>query len=107
MIAIKRIFALTSVFIFSVTPLVAHAQPTDFAGLVGLIIGIINPLFLLVLGGIVLVFLFGLAKLTFSLGDVKNVEEGKQLMFWGIVGLFVAFSFWGLVALLTNTFLSV
>lgn len=87
------------------TPLIVRAQPTDFAALVNLIIGLINPLFTLVLGGIVLMFLFGLAKFIFSLGSSDTIEEGKQLMFWGIVALFVALSFWGLVALLTNTFL--
>ncbi|MEX0933567.1 MAG: hypothetical protein WDZ74_02310 [Candidatus Paceibacterota bacterium] len=102
----KRTLIPTTVAIFfSLTPLVAYAQPANFAELVNLIIGIINPLFTLILGGIVLVFLFGLARFVFSLGDAKSVEEGKQLMFWGIIGLFVALSFWGLVALLTNTFL--
>jgi fumarate reductase subunit D len=93
--------------LLSQAPLTAYAQPVNFAELVNMLISIINPLIVLVLGGIVLVFLFGLAKFLFSLGDTKSIEDGKQLMFWGVVGLFVAFSFWGLVALLTNTFLSV
>jgi len=92
-------------FFTLMTPFVAHAQPENFVELVNLIIALINPLFTLVLGGIVIMFLFGLAKFVFSLGSSDNIEEGKQLMFWGIVALFVALSFWGLVALLTNTFL--
>lgn len=99
-----KLTALT--YLLLATPFVVHAQPANFAELVNLIISLINPLFTLVLGGIVLMFLFGLAKFIFSLGSSDNIEEGKQLMFWGIVALFVALSFWGLVALLTNTFLA-
>jgi len=70
------------------------------------LIGIINPIFSLVIGAIVLMFLFGLAKFAFSLGNTESLEQGRQFMFWGIVALFIAFAFWGLVAILSNTFLT-
>jgi phosphate starvation-inducible membrane PsiE len=65
---------------------------------------IIGPLFVLILGAILIVFLFGLAKFIFSLGNTEDIEDGKRLMVLGIIALFVAFSFWGLVAMLSATF---
>ncbi|MFA6270211.1 MAG: hypothetical protein WC657_03325 [Candidatus Paceibacterota bacterium] len=43
-------------------------------------------------------FFWGVAKYIRSgaAGD-KAAEEGKKVMVWGIVGLFVAFSIWGII----------
>lgn len=86
-------------------PSIVFAQPSTFAELVDVIISIINPLFGLIVGGIVLMILFGLTKFLFSLGNANSVEDGKQLMFWGVIALFVAVAFWGFVEILSNTFL--
>lgn len=47
-----------------------------------------------------LVFIFGIVKFISHSGDEKATEAGKQLMIWGIIGLFVIVSVWGLVAIL-------
>ena len=45
-----------------------------------------------------LVFVWGLAKFIFRLGgDEKAVTEGKNLMIWGLVALFVMVSIWGIL----------
>ena len=45
-----------------------------------------------------LVFVWGLAKFIFRLGgDEKAVTEGKNLMIWGLVALFVRVSIWGIL----------
>jgi len=64
---------------------------------------IIGPIVPLLIGLAVLVFLYGVLTFTFSEGGAKK-EEGKQYMIWGIVGLFVMVSVWGLVAILQGTF---
>lgn len=46
-----------------------------------------------------LVFFWGLARFIFNAGDEKKVEEGKRLMVWGVIALFVMASIWGIVAL--------
>jgi len=100
----RPLFLLTSFFI---SPAALHAaiRTDNFENLVrDLSSHIIGPLFILVLGGILVVFLFGLAKFIFSLGNAEDADEGKDLMFWGIIALFVAFSFWGLVTIISNTF---
>lgn len=86
-------------------PSIVFAQPSTFAELVDVIISIINPLFMLSISLIFLMFLWGLAKFIFSLGNSKSIDDGKQLMFWGIIALFLVLSVWGIVAILRNTFL--
>lgn len=51
-----------------------------------------------------IVFIWGLIKFIWSAGDTKKSAEGKQLMLWGIIGLFVIVAMWGLVEVLRSTF---
>jgi len=50
-----------------------------------------------------LFFFWGMAKYIWSVGDGK--DEGKKIMIWGIIALFVMASVWGLVAFLQTEFL--
>jgi hypothetical protein len=51
----------------------------------------------------VLVFLWGLMKFMFKgQGSDSARSEGRKLMLWGIIGLFVMTSMWGLVAIFSN-----
>ena len=49
-------------------------------------------------------FFYGLAKYILNSGDEEKRTEGKGIMIWGIIALFVMVSVWGLVNLLANTF---
>jgi len=64
---------------------------------------IIRPLGTLFLAAAVVVFFWGMVKYMSSLGDEKKRADGKYMMAWGIVALFVMVSVWGLVAIITNT----
>lgn len=103
----KRFLPFFTFLIF--VPQVALAQPPtrppgNFAELVNLIIGLANPIFILIISLILLAFLFGLARTIFSLGGTEGVEQGKQIMIWGAIALFLSIAFWGIVALFQNTF---
>ncbi len=63
---------------------------------------ILARLVYLIIAVAVFVFLFGIFKFIRSEGDDK--QAGRELMFWGIVGIFVMISVWGLVAILQGTF---
>ncbi len=65
------------------------------------------------IGGSVIPLLFSIALAVFFYGVVKYViagdgtdsrEEGRWFMIYGVVGLFVMVSVWGLVAVISNTF---
>jgi hypothetical protein len=51
-----------------------------------------------------LVFIWGVVKYFFLNGsDEGSREEGRQFILWGIIGMVVLFSVWGLVNLLLST----
>ncbi len=51
----------------------------------------------ILLGIAVLVFFWGLVKFINHAGDEKTTEEGKQLMVWGMIAIFVIFTLWGII----------
>lgn len=50
----------------------------------------------------VLFFFWGVAKFIFASGSGK--DEGKKIMVWGVVAIFVMSSVWGIVAFVSETF---
>ena len=36
-------------------------------------------------------------------GDEKKIEEGKRMMFWGVIALFIMASITGIITLLQDT----
>jgi len=64
--------------------------------------GIIKPVIILLVSLAVLLFIYGVIMNVISEGGQKK-ESAKMYMVWGIVGLFVIVSMWGIVAFLRNT----
>jgi hypothetical protein len=82
------------------------AGGTTFKGYVDGIVGAINTIVVPVIFALAfLVFVWGVVNYFFlNSGDEKKREDGRQFMLWGIIGLVVLFSVWGLVNLLLSTF---
>ncbi len=109
--AILWVFVLTMKNILAVlailfTPLAfVHAQDTTFltnlsSGLEGAITA-----FIPVLAGLaVLVFVWGLIVFIANADNEQQRQTGRQRMVWGLVGLFIVFSVWGLVQLMQAVF---
>ena len=51
-----------------------------------------------------LYFFWGLANYILSAGDDGKKEEGRNIMIWGSITLFVMVSIWGIIALIQDTF---
>lgn len=51
----------------------------------------------------VLFFFWGIARFILAAGDEKKIEEGKRMMFWGVIALFVMASISGIISLLQGT----
>ena len=85
----------------SLTPLFASAALENTQGLITAAKGIVSSLIVLAGGLALLYFVYGLAKFIrkASEGDVK---EGKNIMMWGIIALFVMVSVWGIIQLLAS-----
>ena len=85
-------------------PHFAFAAITNFASFVGLVIKILSLLIPIVISLALLAFLWGITVFILNAGDAQKRSEGKQIMIWGIIALFVMLSVWGLVRLLQSTF---
>lgn len=102
----KKITYLISIATLSLMAIpVLAAPPENFKQVIENVFigGILRPLVPFLIGLAVVVFIYGVIILMFSEGGEKK-EEGKQFMFWGIIGIFVMVSVWGLVAIVSNTF---
>ncbi len=49
-------------------------------------------------------FIWGVIQMFINPNNEEARKQGKSYVIWGLVGLFVIISVWGLVAVLTNTF---
>jgi hypothetical protein len=65
---------------------------------------IINPLILLVFAAGFFYFMWGLVKFLFNSTSGEASDDGKQHMLWGIVGMFIMVSAWGILTILLDTF---
>ena len=77
----------------------------DFSEIVSFFVYIIvNPLVYLIIGFAVVYFLWGVTKYILHSGDARAREEGRSMMIYGIIAIFVMVSVWGFVNLLDETF---
>lgn len=97
----NKIYKAVPFLILLILPIVSLAQPSDrlggtyriFTAIKNLVTEILVPL-VFILG--LLAFFYGVVKYVWSEGEGKG--EGKKIMVWGIVALFVMSAVWGLVA---------
>ncbi len=65
---------------------------------------IINPIILVVFACGVFLFMFGLVEFLWKLNAGHGEEEGKQHMMWGVVGMLIMVSVYGIISMLDSTF---
>ena len=51
-----------------------------------------------------LAFVLGVARFIKAAGNEKEVKDSKNLLIWGIIGLFVMVTIWGIIAFLQGEF---
>ena len=74
-------------------------RPNNFSDLVGVFFELIQAALPVIVGMALLVFIWGLAKFIFRVGgDEKALADGKKLMVWGLIALFILVSFWAIIA---------
>jgi hypothetical protein len=75
----------------------AQFVPGPIGTTLDLVQTIIDILIPLLLSLAVLVFLWGLVKYIANASDEAAKESAKLLMVWGMIGLFVMVTFWGII----------
>ena len=85
--------------VFLLSPMSVFAQTgTSLVGnTVAQVSAIVAQLVPLLVSIAVLLFLWGIVKFIAKIGDEEGRKAGKSLMIWGMVGLFVMISFWGII----------
>lgn len=89
-------------------PALAFAEEVDsltgIFAFIQAIQGILNVLLPLVVTLAILAFFWGLVMYLWAAGDPKQRAQGKGLMIWGVIALFVMVSIWGLVQVIGSLF---
>ncbi|QQG37736.1 MAG: hypothetical protein HYS26_03880 [Candidatus Kaiserbacteria bacterium] len=65
---------------------------------------IINPAILVVFAAGFFMFMWGLVQFVLGLDEGGKREDGVRHMLWGIIGMVIMVSVYGILALLDNTF---
>jgi len=96
---IKKIIILCVVFFPAIVFAAGNIQSILIT--IGDLIGIATPI---VVALALLFFFYGLTKYILNAGDEEKKKDGRSIMIWGVVALFVIVSVWGLVRVIGNTF---
>lgn len=86
----------------ALAPSLAFARSISdiISGTIRPIIDIVVPLLIAVA---VVIFLYGVVRYMTSGSDDEKRKEARSVMLYGIIGLFVMVSIWGLVSILSDT----
>ncbi|KKS30815.1 MAG: hypothetical protein UV60_C0006G0081 [Parcubacteria group bacterium GW2011_GWA2_43_11] len=93
--------ALLGIIIF---PSNLFAQVQDFKSIATIFVNLLNTSVLLIMAMAVFFFVIGAIRFIATAGDDKSRSEGKQMMVWGTLSLFVMVAVWGIVNIIRTTF---
>jgi len=65
---------------------------------------VVNPAILVVFSFGLLMFVFGLVEFLLSLSKGGETKTGRDHMLWGLLGMFIMVSVFGILRLLSDTF---
>jgi len=86
-------------------PFIAFGYEKTFKGLVYAFVDILGMVVPVIFALSMIVFMWGIFKYIFlSGGDEKQIAESRNIIFYGVIGIFVMVSVWGLVNFVTRTF---
>ena len=77
---------------------------STFASAIQTLIGLINMLVSVLAALALVVFFIGLVRYVKDSADSHGHEEGRERIIWSLVALFILFSIWGILALMSVAF---
>ncbi len=99
----KKIVIASSLIFPALTSLAADPL-TNISGVLNRFSSFINLIIPFIVGLAVLVIVYGIFNFISSAGDEEARATAKQFIIWGIIGVFIMLSVWGLVNILVNSF---
>lgn len=102
----RPLYSITAYFITTAIPLFAVASSHwTIESIVDKIVSeVLNPLIALLMILATVVFLWGVIQMLMNPDNEQKRTEGKKHMIWGIIGLTIMVSVWGIVGVLCNFF---
>ncbi len=76
----------------------------DLFGVLDVFGDLINLATPIVVALALLYFFWGLAKYILAAGEKDSKDEGRKIMIWGVIALFVMVSVWGIINVVRDTF---
>ncbi len=70
---------------------------TSFAGLVGTLVGLLNMLISVLVAGLVAMLMYTGFMYIYKGAQGKDAKSQRSAALWGIVGLFLVMSVWGII----------
>jgi fumarate reductase subunit D len=102
---------IAATLVTTLVPLVALAQTSAVGGSINRVDDIfrvveafVNRTTPFIIGLAVFIIIWGVFRMISGAGDDTQRAEAQKLVFWGVVGIFIMISIWGLVRILINTF---
>lgn len=96
----KKLIAFTSAAGLTIAPLMAFAQSgTQLYGILNIIQNIVNIIIPILITAGIAWFIYGVVMYATATDEEKR-KESKNIMIYGIIGLFVIVSIWGLIRFL-------
>ena len=104
----SKLLKVSSAPAVALLPFLALAQALKSGtldGIAGGLLSVLNSIIIpLMIAIAVIIFFYGVVKYVLATGDDAARAQARSLMIYGVVGLFVMVSIWGLVGLLQGTF---
>ena len=97
---IFKIALIPALFLF--TPFIVMAATfQSILTTIGTLLGYLIPILMVIA---TIVFIWGIISYILSAGSDERKKEAKNLIIWGLIGLFVIVAMWGLVTVIGSTF---
>ncbi|MEK7109064.1 MAG: hypothetical protein AAB919_01360 [Patescibacteria group bacterium] len=74
----------------------------SLATLVGKLIGLVNTIIPVLAALAMVIFFIGLIRYIYQSADAHGHAEGRQLIMWGLIALFILVSVWGILGLMSQ-----
>ena len=68
------------------------------------VVQIVNPIILLLAASAFIVFIWGIFEFVAHAGDETKRKEGREAIFWGLIGLVIIFGAYGIINIALGTF---
>jgi len=98
--SLKKLIPVSLGLIGLISPLVAFAQVNKPLVLASFILTVLQVVVTIVFVIAVIVFGWGIVKLIIAAGNPAQIQQAKQFIWWGIIGMAVLASIFGIISYL-------